>query len=253
MSEQDDDAGPIPVAGEATRARPITKGKWCATQLEGLLWVIAEAHPPKAWLSLDCATFAELLTREVVKMRAFYLRMTPSDVEAAVRELDLAGIIRVREVEGAPRWRLTKKARRSMTWPASPADRLPHETDRPARKSVRKRTGRPPWGDWKSWGWEEIGAVIERTVAAVKNGPALWAALDRHCDRVNAVIARLDAAYDRRVRRVEGTGRDPERRQEKLDRVFGRYYQTKRGIARKADRILIRMLKRATEAGEWRC
>ena len=99
---------------------------------------------------------------------------------------------------------------------------------------------------------KKIEAAINRTVAIVKNGTALQVAVNNHCDRADAALARVKAAFDRKRQEIEDAETDPQRRVRRIERLARKCYQAMRDITRKADRILIGMLKRATEAGEWR-
>ena len=96
------------------------------------------------------------------------------------------------------------------------------------------------------WSWKKIEAAIKRTIASAKDGPALQTAVNGHVAKVNAIFGRLNAAYTRKESEIEAAVFDPRRRQHKLDRLFQKFYGIQRDITRKADRILIRMLRRAS-------
>jgi hypothetical protein len=163
--------------------------------------------------------------------------------EYALRIMNLAGTIVVEERGGRTCYRLPNApGGHHVTRPRHAAHRR-EEVDAEQRARGKKKS---PWEGWKSWSWEQFERAIHRTVAGAKDGPALQTAVDGHVAKVNAIFSRLNAAYARKEVEIGTTEFDPGRRQRRLDRLFHKFYGIKRGITRKADRMLIRSLRKAS-------
>jgi hypothetical protein len=91
--------------------RVFSRGEFILRLVEGLLTSVAREFKRGAWLHLDVAALAEAVSRQV---DGWGVQVSEADVQAAVRELDLAGSIRVREIDGLLCFRLSKRAWRRV-------------------------------------------------------------------------------------------------------------------------------------------
>lgn len=238
MSENNKRRGPEWT--KATEGRPLDDHEVTVRLVEAVLTELAKKSPTKRWLPLECEMVAEALAGDA---RKHHLTLTGADVEIAVRALDLAGTIVVEERGGRTCYRLPNApGGHHVTRPRHAAHRR-EEVDAEQRARGKKKS---PWEGWKSWSWEQFERAIHRTVAGAKDGPALQTAVDGHVAKVNAIFSRLNAAYARKEVEIGTTEFDPGRRQRRLDRLFHKFYGIKRGITRKADRMLIRSLRKAS-------
>lgn len=92
---------------ETVTFRVFSPGEFILGLVENLLTLIAKEFKRGAWLHLDVAAVAEAVSRQV---DGWGMQVSEADVHAAVRELDLAGSIRVREIDGLLCFQLSKRA-----------------------------------------------------------------------------------------------------------------------------------------------
>lgn len=241
MSENKEDRGPEWT--KSTKARLVDDHEMAVRLVEAALGELATKYPSKAWLPLECETVAEALAGDAAKL---HLPLTGADVEIAVRALDLAGTIVIAERGGKTCYRFPKRRGRHRGRHATLPRKATHRTEEVEAERRGRKKKKSPWAGWKMWSWEQFETAIKRTIASAKDGPALQTAVNGHVSKVNAIFGRLNAAYTRKKSEIEVAEFDPRRRQRRLDRLFQKFYGIKRGITRKADRILIRMLRRAS-------
>jgi len=240
MNENIDDSGQE--RGKHLRFRPIDNEEMSVRLVEAALAVLTAENPPRSWIPLNYEMIAEMLSGDAAKLR---MRLAAADVESAVRALDLAGTVVIAERGGTTCYRLNNNPRGSGT-DLTARQRRAKRGGEAADGVRRKRKINSPWNGWKLWSWEQIEAAVQRTIATAKNGAALQDAVNDHIAKVNAIFIRLNAAYDRKRREIKDGEFDPQRRQRRLNRLFQKFYGVKRAITRKADRILIRMLRQAS-------
>ncbi|MBA4190270.1 MAG: hypothetical protein C0467_19975 [Planctomycetaceae bacterium] len=238
MSENKEGRGPERV--KATNTRLIDDHEMKVRLVEAALTELAKKYPHRRWHALDCEMIAKGLACDAVKLR---MPLTGADVEIAVRALDLAGTILIEERRGKTCYQFSKNRGGPHAILPRKAAHRSEEVEAERRERGKKKS---PWNGWKMWSWEQFKRAIKRTIAGAKDGPALQNAVDGHIAKVNAIFCRLNVAYDRKESEIKATEFDPQRQQRRLDRLLVKLYGIKRDITRKADCILIRMLRRAS-------